>query len=111
MRIKLLVAALAITAMVGASWAGLQQANTKVTAEETVEPSPDATLSGCRVCVSSVPGTPVATTGRATKKENNLTIQRMDHVGVVIDDLEPKSQQPTTDQRAVAQRARPDDPR
>jgi hypothetical protein len=111
MRIKLLVAALAITAMVGASWAGLQQANTKVTAEETVEPSPDATLSGCRVCVGSVLGTPVATTGRATKKENNLTIQRMDHVGVVIDDLEPKSPQPTTDQRAVAQRARPDDPR
>jgi hypothetical protein len=32
--------------MVGASWAGLQQANTKVTAEETVKPSPD----GCVEC-------------------------------------------------------------
>jgi hypothetical protein len=42
------VAALPITAIVGASWAGLQQANTEVTSEETVEPSPVATLSGCR---------------------------------------------------------------
>jgi catechol 2,3-dioxygenase-like lactoylglutathione lyase family enzyme len=30
----------------------------------------------------------VATTGRATKKENHMTIQRMDHVSVVVDDLE-----------------------
>jgi catechol 2,3-dioxygenase-like lactoylglutathione lyase family enzyme len=30
----------------------------------------------------------VATTGRATKEGNTMTIQRMDHVGVVVDDLE-----------------------
>ena len=29
-----------------------------------------------------------ATTGRATEKETSVTIQRMDHVSVVIDDLE-----------------------
>jgi catechol 2,3-dioxygenase-like lactoylglutathione lyase family enzyme len=30
----------------------------------------------------------VATTGRATRKENTMAIQRMDHVSVVVDDLE-----------------------
>src|SRR4029453_17689726 len=46
-------------------------------------------VSGCRECgAGSVLGTPGATTGRATKKETTMTIQRMDHVSVVVDDLE-----------------------
>ena len=46
-------------------------------------------VSGCRECgADSVPGTPGATTGRATERETTVTIQRMDHVSVVVDDLE-----------------------
>src|SRR4029453_8286297 len=46
-------------------------------------------VSGCRECgAGSVLGTPGATTGRATKQETIMTIQRMDHVSVVVDDLE-----------------------
>src|SRR5947207_6917889 len=46
--------------------------------------------SGCRECgAGSVLGTPVATTGRATRKENHhMTIRRMDNVLIVVDDLE-----------------------
>src|SRR5687767_15457727 len=49
-------------------------------------------VSGCRECgAGSVLGTPGATTGRATRKETTMTIQRMDHVSVVVDDLEAAS--------------------